>query len=51
MYNIKKFFRNIPTGILMILGFSILMFMLFNVVSIWDYGYFLNLCDNHFMYM
>lgn len=33
MYSIKKFFRNIPTGILMILGFSILMFMIFNVVS------------------
>lgn len=34
MYKIKRFFRNIPTGILMILGFSILMFMIFNVVSI-----------------
>ncbi|MBQ2744512.1 MAG: hypothetical protein IJF37_02680 [Lachnospiraceae bacterium] len=34
MYNIKKYFRNIPIGILMIIGFSILMFMLFNTVSI-----------------
>lgn len=34
MYNIKKFFRNIPTSILMILGFSILMFMIFNAVSL-----------------
>lgn len=34
MYNIKKFFRNIPTGILMVLGFSVLMFMIFNTVSL-----------------
>ena len=34
MYKIKKFFRNIPTGIMMILGFSILMFMIFNTLSI-----------------
>lgn len=34
MYSIKKFFRNIPTGMLMILGFSILMFLIFNIVSL-----------------
>lgn len=34
MYIVKKFFRNIPTGILMILGFSILMFMIFNTLAL-----------------
>ena len=34
MYNIKRFFRNIPTGMMMVLGFSILMFMVFNTLSI-----------------
>lgn len=34
MYSVKKFFRNVPTGILMILGFSILMFMIFNTLTL-----------------
>ena len=34
MYIIKKFLRNIPIGILLIIGFSILMFMVFNTLSI-----------------
>ena len=34
MYYIKRFFRNIPTSILMIIGFSILIFMIFNTIAI-----------------